>query len=123
MKTLKIQSTFLLILILMTSCGIHSGKISNINNNNTNVELGKKNFKVIDRVSGKSTATYVLGIGGLSNKALIEKAKIKMLENASLTGSSKAIINVTAESHTTLVFPFFYQKTVTVSAHIVEFIE
>ena len=46
-----------------------------------------------------------------------------MLENANLTGSSKAIINVTTESHNTLVVPFLYQKTVTVSAHIIEFIE
>lgn len=107
----------------MTSCGIHSAMVGNINNNTTNVELSKKNFKVIDRVSGQSTATYVFGIGGLSNKALIEKAKTKMLENANLTGSSKAIINVTTESHNTLVVPFLYQKTVTVSAHIIEFIE
>ncbi len=123
MKTFKILSIVFLTSILMTSCGIHSAKVGNINNNTTNVELSKKNFKVIDRVSGKSTATYVLGIGGLSNKALIEKAKTKMLENANLTGSSKAIINVTTESHTTLVVPFFYQKTVTVSAHIIEFTE
>lgn len=123
MKKIKILSLVFLTSILMTSCGIHSARVGNINNNTTNVELSKKNFKVIDRVSGQSTATYILGIGGLSNKELIEKAKTKMLENANLTGSSKAIINVTTESHNTLVVPFFYQKTVTVSAHIIEFIE
>ncbi len=123
MKTFKILSIVFFTSILMTSCGIHSAMVRNINNNTTNVALSRKNFKVIDRVSGESTAIYVLGIGGLSNKALIEKAKTKMLENANLIGSSKAIINVTTESHMTLVVPFFYQKTVTVSAHIIEFTE
>ncbi len=123
MKTCKILSIVFLTSILMTSCGIHSANVSNINNYTTSVGLNKKNFRVIDRVSGKSTATYVLGIGGLSNKALVEKSKARMIEDTDLTGGSKAIINVTTESHTTLVVPFFYQKTVTVSAHIIEFTE
>jgi len=123
MRTFKILSIIILTSILMTSCGIHSAMVGNINNNNTNVELSKKNFKVIEKVSGNSTATYVFGIGGLSNKALIEKAKFKMLENANLIGGSKAIINWTTESHISIVYPFFYQKTITVSGHIVEFIE
>ena len=123
MKTFKILSIVFLTSILMTSCGIHSAMVRNINNNTTNVELSKKNFKVIDRVSGKSTAIYVLGIGGLSNKALIEKAKTKMLENANLIGGAKAIINLTTESHISIVYYFFFQRTVTVSGHIVEFTE
>ena len=123
MKIFKIFSIVFLISILMTSGGFHSGMFSNVNNNTTNVQLNKKNFKVIDKVSGSSTATYILGFGGLSNKSLVERAKAKMLENANLTGSSKAIINVTIESHKTLVVPLFYQKTITVSAHVIEFTE
>jgi hypothetical protein len=46
-----------------------------------------------------------------------------MLENANLIGGSKAIINLTTESHITLVYPFFFQKTITVSGHIIEFTE
>ena len=109
--------------IMITSCGIHTAMIGNINNNNTNVELSKKNFKVIRKVSGHSSATYVFFIGGIYNKALIERAKFKMLENANLIGGSKAIINLTTESHITLVYPFFFQKTITVSGHIIEFTE
>jgi hypothetical protein len=45
--------------IMITSCGIQTAMIGNINNNNTNVELSKKNFKVIRKVSGHSLATYV----------------------------------------------------------------
>lgn len=107
----------------MASCGIHSAMVGNINNNTTNVELSENNFKVIEKVSGKSNATYVLGFGGLSNKALIEKAKSKMLEKANLIGGSKAIINLTTESHTSIVYPLFFKRTITVSGHIVEFTE
>lgn len=123
MRTFKTLSIIIITSILMTSCGIHSAMVGNVNNNNTNVELSKKNFKVIEKVSGKSTATYIFGIGGLSNKALIEKAKFKMLENADLIGGSKAIINLTTESHISIVYPLFFQKRVTVSGHIVEFTE
>ena len=123
MKQFKILSTVFLISILITGCGFHSSLVGNINNNTTNVELSKKNFKVIDKISGSSTATYILGFGGLSNKALIENAKAKILENANLTGSSKAIINVTTESHFSFFVPFYFQKTITVSAHVIEFTE
>lgn len=108
---------------ILSGCGIHQSMVANVNSNVTNVELNKKNFKVVERVSGSSNATYILGIGGLSNKALINKAESAMLSKASLNGSAKAIANVSTESHISLVFPFYFQKTVTVSGHIVEFTE
>jgi hypothetical protein len=123
MKTLQILANFILISILFTSCGFHSAMVGNLNNNNTNVSLNKKNFKIIERVSGKSKATYIFGIGGLSNKRLIEKAKSQMLEKANLIGSSKALIYLTTESHISIVYPLLFQKTVTVSSHIIEFTE
>ena len=46
-----------------------------------------------------------------------------MLENANLIGSSKALINMTTEVHKLQVNPFFARKTITVSAHIIEFTE
>ena len=112
---------FILVSVLLSGCGMHSAMVSNINSNVTNVELSRKNFKIVDKVSGQSTATYILGIGGLSNKALIEKAKANMLSKAELTGSAKAIVNVTTESHVSIIYPFFFQRTVTVSGHIIEF--
>jgi len=122
-RNLKTLSLILFCSFLMTGCGFHSAMVDNINNTTTNVDLSKKNFKVVEKVSGFSTATYVLGFGGIANKSLIENAKAKMLENAGLIGGSRAIINMTTESHVTLVFPIFYQKTITVSAYIVEFTE
>ena len=121
MKIIKIISIVFLTSMLMTSCGIHSARVGNLNSNVTNVELSKKNFKVVDKVSGTSTATYIFGIRGHSNKALIEKAKSKMLENANLIGGARAIINLTTESHISIIYPIYFKRTITVSGHIVEF--
>ncbi len=123
MKTIKHLSIILLTTVLLSSCGIHGANVLNTNNNLTNVTLSEKNFRVIDKVSGQSSAVYIFGIGGLSNKAMIENAKAVMLANANLKGYAKAIVNVTTENHYTLVFPFYFRKTVTVSAHVVEFIQ
>ncbi len=112
---------FSLFFLFLSSCGIHSAYVSNVNSNSSVVNLSMKNFEVVERVSGSSTATYFLGIGGITNKALVDKAKSNMLEHAFMAGKARAIINVTHESHVTFILPFFVQKTVTVSAHIIEF--
>jgi hypothetical protein len=121
MKHLKNILQASIIFFLISGCGIHSAYVSNVNNNSAVVNLSMKNFEVIERVSGSSTATYFLGIGGITNKALIENAKSQMLKHAFMAGKARAIINVTQENHVTFIFPFFVQKTVTVSAHIIEF--
>lgn len=121
---MKLSKVFLLLLTgiaLLSGCGLHTTVVGNLNNQVTNVELSQNNFKVIDKVSGQSTATYIFGIGGLSNKALIEKAKSQMLESANLVGNARAIVNLTTEDHITLVFPVFYRRTVNVSGHVIEF--
>lgn len=123
MKKFKKIGLCVFALFLLNSCGIHTTHVGNINGNMTNVELSKKNFQVVERVSGTSTATYIFGIGGLSNKALIEKAKSKMLQKADIVGGSKAIVNLTTESHLSDIFPFYFRRTVTISGHIVEFVE
>jgi hypothetical protein len=122
---MKNKLTILFIFLISLSvvgCGI-STSVANVNSNATVVELSKKNFKVIQRVSGQSTATYFFFIGGLSNKALIEQARISMLENANLIGTSRVVINQTVEMHIALVYPVFFKITMTVSGHVVEFVE
>lgn len=121
MINLKNALLFSLFFLFLSSCGIHSAYVSNVNSNSSVVNLSMKNFEVVERVSGSSTATYFLGIGGITNKALVDKAKSNMLEHAFMAGKARAIINVTHESHVTFILPFFVQKTVTVSAHIIEF--
>ncbi len=123
MKTLKIVAIFVLTVTLLSGCGIHTALVGNLNSNVTSVELSKNNFKVLERISGTSSATYIMGIGGLSNKALIEKAKADMLSRNDLTGGSKAIVNMTVEEHIAVYFIIHCVRTVTVSAHLIEFTE
>ncbi|HNZ68064.1 MAG: DUF6567 family protein [Prolixibacteraceae bacterium] len=111
----------LLTLLFLSGCGVHTSLVGNLNGNMTNVELTRKNFTVLERISGTSTATYIMGIGGLSNKALIEKAKADMLSRHDLTGGSMAIINLTVEDHVSSFLIFYVKRTVTVSAHLIEF--
>lgn len=123
MKNLKPFFVIILISFMAASCGMHMGYMNNHNNNLTNVELNRKNFVVVEHVTGQATATYVFGIGGIGKKDLVNKAKTDMIKNANLVGSSKAIINVTVEAHDVMVLPFYRKRTITASGHIVEFTE
>jgi hypothetical protein len=107
---------------LFSSCAIHSGMTTNSNNHTTEVVLSKKNFKVIESVKGESQAMYVFGIGGHSKNALISEAKVKMLSKANIIGGARALINESVEIKNSF-FPFFVKYKVTVSGHIVEFID
>ncbi len=109
-------------LTFISSCGLHNGLTTNSNGHNTEVQLHKKNFKVIKAISGTEEAVYVLGIGGLNKAALIANARAKMLKDAGLEGSSKAIINETVEIQLTNIV-IYTKYTVTVSAHVIEFTE
>ena len=84
----------LLSLCLLCSCSAHLYNTNNHNISETQVVLDKANFTVIGTVSGSASASYIIGIGGLSKKSLKGNALAKMYENANLTGS-QAIINVT----------------------------
>ncbi len=115
------KATIVFTLILcMSSCGVHQATSLNHNGTTTTVELSKKNFTIIEKVSGTSSATYILGFGGLYNKSLVGKAKEAMYTKANLTGTSRAIINQTTEEHFSYI-GLYVSKTVTVSGYVVEF--
>ncbi len=109
--------------ILFTSCGISASVVGNGTTTLTTVELSKKNFKILDKVSGKSSNTYIFGIGGLSNTSVLENAKSKMFDNANLKGGAKTIANITYDAHYSFVFPIFMKKTITASGYVIEFTE
>lgn len=123
-KKSALATILLLAIILLSGCGINSGIINqfSVNGANTNVVLEKNNFKVIGTVSGDATDSYVLFIGGYK-QTLIAKAKQKMIENAKLEGSSKAIINITVEEHNKLFLIFYIKRTITVHGTVIEFTE
>ncbi|MDR1369671.1 MAG: hypothetical protein LBJ72_06050 [Dysgonamonadaceae bacterium] len=109
-------------LFSFSSCAIHSVLTNNVNNSTTNVVLEKNNYKIIQKVKGSASGTSVLIFGG-SFRPLIEKARSKMLENAELIGTSRAVINETVEVNNKSYVGIVNVKTVTVSAYVVEFIE
>ena len=107
--------------LLLASCGSTNELTHNLNNHTTQVVLSKKNFNVVEHVNGEASNLYVLGFGG-TKAGLVGEARAKMLQNANLVGSSKAVINETVEIH---YFSFLLGANykVVVSADVIEFTE
>ena len=60
----------------------------------TKLILQDGNYHIVGQVEGEYSATYILGCGGLSKKALTTNAISEMYKNANLTGNQQ-IINIT----------------------------
>ena len=110
-------------LLFFNSCGINYATVTNHNQNSTEVHLSSNNYQVVDKVSGSAEVNYVLVFGGAKRKQLYKNAYSKMLDAANLMSGSKAIVNLMTEEHVGGVPPFYYKRTITVSAHVVEFIK
>ncbi|MEP4534086.1 MAG: DUF6567 family protein [Cyclobacteriaceae bacterium] len=106
----------------LCSCGVSGAYVYNHNQNATQVTLASDNFNVVGKVKGTSEASYILFVGGLKKKRLYENAYTDMITTANLKGP-QAIANVIHEEHFGGVPPFFIKRTVTVSAHVIEFID
>lgn len=91
--------------LLFASCGMNANITTNHNLNQTNVVLSQKNFHVVKTVEAEVSATYVFGIGGLSQKALHDNAVAELTKKAALTGS-QALVNVTLHTSGTLILCF-----------------
>lgn len=107
---------------LCTSCGISRQAATNSNLAETSVVLSKKNYKVIGTVTGESTQTYVLGIGGLSKKSLEQSALADMYQNADLTGRSRAVINVNVAYKNSFIILYGQAKAIATGT-LIEFTE
>ncbi len=121
------RNLFLILLLssvlLFSSCGVNNALVINQNMNQTEVQLSRSNFRVLDRVSGTADVTYILAIGGSRKRQLYATAHAAMLEAADLKGGngSRALTNMMTEEHFGGLPPFYVKRTVTVSAHVVEF--
>lgn len=120
MKKIIFYTIAIALIVSLNSCGVHSALVLNHNQNATQVHLASKNYEVIKKVSGTSDVSYVLIFGGVNKKQLYENAYSQMVEEANLTGS-QALINVVTEEHIGGAPPFYYTRTITVSAHVIEF--
>lgn len=123
MRKLLMLIVLVATLFSVSSCQLHSGLAVNLNQNTTNVVLQDNNYKIVQKVRGEAQANYFFYFGGFRQKGLIEEARVNMLENANLLGSSKAVINETVETSLTTIAGVFSFVKVTVSAYVIEFTE
>ncbi len=121
MKKICLFAT-LVVAMFITSCGTSSHLTHNRNINETTVELNQKNFTVKRTVQGQATATYVLGIGGLSKRAMQSNAQAEMMKNANLKGA-EIVINPTLEVKRINVLPFYQKVQITSYGYVIEFTE
>lgn len=106
---------------LFSSCAFFNPNVKNFNNNDTQVILQSNNFKVLKKVEGSATATYILGIGGLGKKGLLSAARKQMYDSASLAGAQVIIAEQTEMKVSNLIPYVWGSTTVTVSGYVVEF--
>lgn len=109
------------IALVLTSCGVSRSNTANANLTQTEVQLTKKNFRVIGTAYGESTQKYWFGFGGLSRKSLEETAISDMYMNANLTGS-QVIIN-TNVSHKNKFIIIYSEAKAIATGTIIEFTE
>lgn len=106
----------------LSSCGVNTHLVSNQNLSQTQVILHNENFRVLGEASGSATATYILGIGGLSRKAARSNAVSEMYKTARLTGS-QTIVNINVHQHVGGVYPLYFKVAYTATGQIVEFVK
>lgn len=121
MKKLLYSSFIIAAFVLTTSCGANYALVLNQNQNITQLHLGSNNFNVVGKVSGSADVSYVLCFGGVYKKQLYNNAYAKMVDSANLSSGSKALANLVTEEHVGGFPPFYYTRTITVSANVIEF--
>lgn len=118
MKKLFLICAVAFTVLCLGSCGV-AATVSN-NFTATKVMLSENNFKVVGQAYGEATATYILGIGGLSKKTLKNNAINEMAKNANLTGA-QTLTNITTHSSIKMITPLYVVITYTATANIIEF--
>jgi len=118
MKKLLLLCTVVFATLSLGSCGISSMTSNNLSE--TKVVLAEKNFKVVGKAYGSASATYIVGIGGLSRKALRNNAIDEMSNNAKLSGA-QTLTNITTYTSIKMITPFYVKATCSATANIIEF--
>lgn len=108
-------------LLFLNSCGVNNALVVNHNQNATNVQLSGKNYEVLEKVTGSAEVEYIFLIGGMNRTQLYNNAYADMVSKANLMQGSRALINIVMEDHAGGVPPFYVKRTITVSAHVIEF--
>ena len=112
--------------ILITGCSfVPNGYLGHTTN--TQVVLSEANYKIIGRVTGEASAINVLGFRVGSTAPLYADAKKDMMKEVDINYNNKsiALINFTSDEQIKYIWfylPFMTEKTVYVSADVIEFI-
>lgn len=116
----RIFAMLLCVVVLATGCGIGDSAAFNLNTNQTTVVLQDNNFEVVRNVKAESTATYILGIGGLSKSSLRENVISMLTKEANLKGA-QALTNVTVNYHYETYVGVYSKVTCTAEGTVVQF--
>jgi hypothetical protein len=101
---------------LLTSCFTsHTGSIT------SSVALNQDNFFIEESVSGSATATYIFGIGGNNQEALVAQAKRDLLDKTDFSLGSRALANEVLDFQVQSTLGIVTKVTATVTAHVVNF--
>ncbi len=116
MKTILKSTVVLFFAMLITSCAaVHYGYMDG------SASLSSANFSYVKQnIKGEATATYILGIGGLAKKTLVDDAKQMML-TANPLKNNQSLANLTVNFKTSHYLMLYATTTCTVTADVVEF--
>ena len=113
MKKVFLFASIALVFII-SSCAYHGGYSTG------GVELSSGNFNTVKRnASGKASAFYVFGFGGLEKKAIVAEAKQNLVLQNQLKDNQQ-LANIIVDYKTSF-FVVVSKFEVTVTADIVEF--
>lgn len=88
----------------------------------THVLLKEANYKIVKKVSGEWSTSYVLGLGGTSRSELANNSVAAMIEKAQLK-DNQAIINTTTAVSTKYIFGNLYTEINAVTTgYVIEFV-
>jgi hypothetical protein len=115
MKNFILNSAIITGLIFISSCGFHSGYMSN------SASLSSANFSYTKmNVKGTSQVDYILCFGGLSKTNLVNAAKQNLLSNNPLE-SNQALVNTTVNFKKETYLGLYSKVTCMVAGDIVTF--
>jgi hypothetical protein len=115
MKQLNLKVIIsIILLVVLQSCAFHGGYMSN------SASLSSNNFQYVkNNAQGTAMATYVFGLGGNEKMALVNEAKMDLLEKNRLK-PNQTLVNITVNFKQSFIF-FVSTNRCTVTADIVEF--
>lgn len=109
-------------LLFLSSCSSHSYQTRSKNMNQTQIVLDRANFKVLGQTYGESSVIRVLGIGGVSRRAVEENAYASMMDNAALKGA-QTVVNITFDTKCVGFPPFYWKTIVHAYGTVIEFVD